>query len=70
MAEQGPGLCALILAGPMARTASAASFAVRQICPRGTGIPAGASTSDLAACSSKFIARLTGVSSHVDRSIR
>jgi hypothetical protein len=49
------GTCALTTQGPICAAAIAASFALRHRIARSTGMAAGASTSDLAACSSKFI---------------
>ena len=48
------GTWALTITGPKSRAASAASSAVAAQRPRGTSMPAAAS-SGLAACSSKFI---------------
>jgi hypothetical protein len=52
------GTCALTTQGPIFAAAMAASAALIQSAPRGTGMPAGVKTSDFAACSSKFIQQL------------
>ena len=49
------GTCALMTQGPIFAAAIAASAAVMQSVPRGTGMPAGVRISDFAACSSKFM---------------
>src|SRR5215475_2035422 len=49
------GTCALTTQGPIFVAAVAASAAVLQSIPRSVGMPAAFRTSDLAACSSKFI---------------
>src|SRR5665647_1407207 len=49
------GTCALTTQGPICVAAFFACAAVVHRMPRGIGIPAGPSTSDFAACSSKFI---------------
>ena len=53
------GTCALTTQGPILAAAIAASASEMQTMPRGTGIPAGARINDFAACSSKFMERLS-----------
>src|SRR5262245_11189680 len=49
------GTCAFTTQGPIFAAAIAASAALMQSVPRGTGMPAGVKTSDFAAYSSKFM---------------
>src|SRR5690348_3343888 len=55
------GTCAFTTHGPICAAALAASFALMHRMPRGTGMAAGASTSALAAFSSKFMGTLLAV---------